>query len=369
MNLLEISNNLTFYRSIAGTIYALVSILLAGFLFAFAFQLILFLFINVVVQSKNIQDGDDDPNTVFYYVATFFSIPIFLIGISSMMAFASTFVSEAWSGGHLIRSVIGAPELVKELLYFVFFLIIPAMTLAVEYFMGSNRPWRTTCYAWACGASIVFVLFIVATVWCEVAACFRLADIHYEHLDDYPPLQKLLMRILDAILIVQSDRYSGTQVEQYFITGDDEVPETERGRGYSFSDAFDPIHVKRSIYTRITQLGCLNFLYETLDPPRRVYGVEEVTDVRTYNPLSDTIKNAVQFLSHNLSTTFNSLRTKVLPFVTTHSWSLEGAFCSSSRKRRIITAKGSDALTPEQVMTSAVCNVVGSLVMIITGEF
>jgi len=319
------------------TAYALIALLLFGFAFALSFQIILFLFVKLAAEGRAANAEYNDENATeegiailtFQLVSTILSTPVLLFGFSSLMAIATTFVSEAWSGGHLIRAVIGAPTILKEILYFVFFILTPATTFLVSLFLRVETPWEYACYAWIVAVATLFGIFGLAIVWCEVAACFRLISIHYGEDGDVNKLRKLILYIRRAILLVQTQKYSGTKQEQYLVSGDDEPPEG----GYTFSENHEPSSVSHSLYTRITQLGCCGCMFETLDQPKRTYSIEEVRDV--------------------------------LPFITSHSWSLERMFCTSKRQRKIITAKGPASLERSQILASAACNIVGTVLIIV----
>jgi len=312
--------------------YTLASLLIFGFALILSFQIILFLFAQLAVEALDASDDSSFTMPDLFFLSTTLSTPVFLFGFSSLMAIATTFVAEAWSGGRLIRAVIGAPAVLKEVMYFVFFLLIPALTLICSLFARVETPWEYTCYAWLASVLTAFVVFVLAIVRCEIIACFRLISIHYEDLEEGEAIsyfKRILRKVRRSVLLVQTQKYSGQKDEQYLITGEDEAPKG----GYTFSDKHNPTLTKKSFYTYITELGCLQFMYETVDPPMRIYSIEEVIDV--------------------------------LPFITTQSWSLESMFCTSNRKRKIITAKGPSALRPDQIISSSVCNILGSLIIII----
>jgi len=321
------------------TAYTLISLLLFGFAFALSFQIILFLFIRLAVEGRAAtQDYEDEDATeseiavsTFKLVSTLLSTPVFLFGFSSLMAIATTFVSEAWSGGHLIRAVIGAPTLLKEILYFVVFILVPAIVFITALFLRIESPWEWACYGWIISVTILFFIYGLAIVWCEVAACFRLISIHFNDDSDgnATVMGRAMLYIRRAILLVQTQKYSGTKHEQYLVSGDDVAPDG----GYTFSEEHEPSSVSRSLYTRITQLGCCGCMFEALDSPKRTYCIEEVRDV--------------------------------MPFITTHTWSLETMFCTGKRSRKIITAKGPAALERSQILSSAACNIVGTTLIIV----
>lgn len=312
--------------------YSLIALLNFGYAFALSFQIILFLFVHLANEANIASNGSEDSQRQLFALdvaSTLLSIPVFLFGFSSLMAIASTFVAEAWSGGFLIRAVFKAPPVVTELLYFVFFLLIPLSTFFSALYAGLNNPWEIATYAWLGCVAFVFCCFGLAVVWCEVSACFKLVSIHYGD-DDGTELSSCFSKIRCAILLVQTHRYSGEKHEQYLVT-DTCVPP---GGGFTFSDKHDPTYTRKSIYSHIAQLGCFRFMYETIDPPERTYSIEEVLDD--------------------------------LRFITRNSWSLEGMFFSSSRRQKIISVQGPSALTGTQVLSTFACNIFGTILIIVT---
>ena len=310
-------------------LYTLVSLLLFGYLFAFSFQTLLFVFIKLATEARQASD-EYDPYMFVSVATTLLSAPMFLYGFSSLMALATTFVSEAWSGGNLFRAVIGFPSAVKETMYCVLLLLLPAMTLVGSLFARIDRVWEITCYAWVAGVIFMFALFAIAIVWVEVATCFRLLSIHFRNDEDDRDgtfLNELLRNALRSILIVQRQKYCGKQYEQYIVTGDDVSPDG----GYTFSDK-KPNQISKSIYTRIVELECLRFMFDKI-PAKRMYSLEEVLDV--------------------------------MPFITQQTWSLEAMFCIRSRTRTILTAKGPSALKSSQIISSFTCSIIAAVTLIL----
>lgn len=307
-------------------LYTLVSLLLFGFLFALSFQSILFVFIKLATDSRTAAENQDS-FAIIKVVASLFSAPMFLYGFSSLMAIATTFVMEAWSGGNLFRSVIGFPEAVREALYCVLLLFLPALTLVGSFFARFDNAWEYACYAWFMGVTFLFCIFAFAIVWVEVCTCFRLISIHFCNSREDRRDGKFLRNVARAVLITQRRKYSGEQHEQYLVTGDDRAPEG----GYTFGDK-KPTLISKSLYTRITELSCFRFMFEKI-PSKRIYSLEEVLDV--------------------------------MPFLTDQTWSLETMFCIRNRNRKIVTAKGPSALKSSQMMSSFTCNIIGSVILIL----
>jgi lipase ATG15 len=304
--------------------YTLISLLIFGYVFALCFQIILFLFLNLPVDA-GLTSGNADQDSL-KVISTLLSVPVFLFGLSSLMAIGSTFVADCWSGGHLVRAVFTFPVIISEIIYFTFFLLIPALTFIIALFAHSEHPWEVCCYVWIATTAFTFCCFGLAIVWTEVSTCFLLLSIHYNDNDEDT---NILLQIQRSILLMQTQKYSGKKEEEYLVSGEDIAPDG----GYTFSEVHQPMQVKRSLYTRLTQMKCLRFMWEPLDPIKRIYSIEEVRDV--------------------------------LPFLTNHNWSLESMFCSGRRSRRIISARGPSALSTDQVMASFICNIIGTIFIII----
>ncbi|OEU08431.1 hypothetical protein FRACYDRAFT_212694 [Fragilariopsis cylindrus CCMP1102] len=304
--------------------YTLISLLIFGYTFALCFQIILFLFLNLPVDAGlTTGSPDQELNKV---ISTLLSVPVFLFGLSSLMAIGTTFVADSWSGGYLVRAVFTLPVVISEIIYFTFFLLMPALTFIIALCLQLENPWEVCCYVWIATTAFTFCCFGLAIVWTEVSTCFLLLSIHYNDNDEDT---NVLLQIQRSILIMQTQKYSGKKEEEYLVSGEDIAP----NGGYTFSEVHQPMQVKRSLYTRLTQMKCLQFMWEPLDPVKRIYSIEEVRDV--------------------------------LPFVTNHNWSLERMFCSGIRSRQVISAKGPSALSTDQVMASLICNIIGTIFIIL----
>ena len=75
--------------------YTLVAVLMMGFLFVLCFQILLFLFVNLPVTVGETAGSSIRPEE---FIGTVLSIPLFLHSMGSVMAYASTFVTDTWNG-------------------------------------------------------------------------------------------------------------------------------------------------------------------------------------------------------------------------------------------------------------------------------
>ena len=201
-------------------------------------------------------------------------------------------------------------------LWFSFISSVPNKIFCVHIY--DVFRWEVTCRVWCLSVALVFCNFGLGVVYREVQACFQLVSIYWSEEHDAGTVWHKARR---AILLTTMQRYSGHKNEQYLVTGEDVAPEG----GFTFSDEHKPKQSKRGLYTRLTEMKCLGCMFDNIDPPKRLYTIEEVRDI--------------------------------LPFVTRYNWSLESMFCRKGRERGIVSAKGPSALTADQVTASVICNV------------
>ena len=308
--------------------YLSVALLMFGGCFVVTFQIILFLFVKVAIQGKLAAETvyDDGSTDVWPIipglVGTILSCPIFLYGFSNLMGMATTFVGESWNGGDLIRSLMGLKKpVMREIVFFFFFILVPVVTYIVCVFKKVERPWEITIYAWATSVLVAFSLFCFGVVSREFKNAYRLITIHHEDEKGF------FAKTKRSFLIVLREKYSGTVQEQYVVNGDESVPIG----GFTFSERKYNDRSK-SLYTRITEARCLKRMFDILDQPKRVYSVDEIIDE--------------------------------LPFLTKNTWSLETTFCMGNKERTIMAVKGHSAVRFSQVFASAVCNIGGTLLAI-----
>ena len=312
----------------------LVALFLVGFLFVFCFQVLIFLFPALIVDV-----GVTSQNSIFNVanvIATLLSIPIFLVGIATLMSIGTTFVQDAWNGGILIRSAIGLSKLVIELFYTTSFLIVPIFTFCVALLVKSNSPWKVAARAWAISVLVVFIIFSVAVTYRELKACFEMVLIYYgSDIDgEGSTWKRWLLLARRAALLSQAAHLSGTRQENYLVSGGEEPPEG----GYSQSPDYRPTRVSTDFLGHLTSMsqGCCPEewrIYDVLDPPVRLYTTEDVRDI--------------------------------LPFLTKHNWSLEAVCCQKRKSALISAAKGPSALSQRQMQMSVVCSFVGGAILML----
>ena len=262
-------------------------------------------------------------------VSTLLSFPVMLYGMSSLMAMGSAFVVDTWNGGVLFKST------ALEMVYMTVFLVVPILTFTVSLMAKSEQAWRIAALTWAGLVSALFAVFGLAVTYREAKACFWLVEKHFnldqsnESSEEQGKWKRWMTIAKKALLLTQSARYSGTRNERYHVAGHDNVGDLDGGGSFSSSPDHSPVETNMSLYSRITALSFWP-MFETLDPPKRVYRSEEVHDI--------------------------------LPFMTKHNWSMQKMWCTGdSRRRSVIVARGPAALTADQVKYAALCSVTSTV--------
>lgn len=302
--------------------YTLVSLLLLGFLFVFCFQVVLFLFLNLpVAGGATLSQAFDGVKLI----GTLLSMPLFIHAMGSIMSIATAFCSDTWNGHPLFRAVMDWPAVAVEWLCFIVFLGIPAFTIMLTLFMGKGNWWELSAGTWMICVFCFFLVFCLAVAFREFTACMELValmDIRNESVEE-TKWQRWKRVGRRAVLLSQTQRYSGYRDERYLVNGKDNYPD----KGYALSEEFTPLQTKMSLYSKFTALSCVNSIFVKADPPTRRYTLEEIRDI--------------------------------VPFITNHNWSLEKMYCRNTRSRVIYAANGKDALDPNQVRSNLVCTIVG----------
>jgi len=203
----------------------------------------------------------------------------------------SAFVVDTYNGSALFRSTI------VEIVYMCVFLVIPTLTFAISLMARDEEPWRKTAGVWASMVGITFCFWGLAVTWKQVKSCFWLVE-KFFHQDDEPSEEdtpsgygvvdsqdarlikewKRLLKIANqALILTQTARYSGKKKQRFHFK--------ERSDG-ALSLGHTPMETSIGLYSRLTALSfcpkSLN-MFETLDPPKRIYSSEEVRDIMPFS--------------------------------------------------------------------------------------
>lgn len=346
----------SFGQIILRIFYTIIAIFMAGFLFVFCFQVILFILMNLPVESGASELSDLDGSVL---AGTFFAIPLLLYGMAGAMTLASAFVIDTWHGGPLVRSLTNWSPVVREWVAFTVFLGVPALALVVSLLSKRDNWWEMTARVWIVCVTVAFTAFCLGVVLREVVMCWLVVAEHDEYLSNQdqepefktgdsdnaevgqsqrtlPSTPKGWIEVLhQSFLISQAHRYAGVRENRYTVSGKKvavDVGASYDGH-YSYSDNTIHDKTKRSLYSRFVSLPFLNLFFERLDPPQRLFTVQEIRDVE--------------------------------PILTRQNWSLEKMCCRDSRRSTIMAARGPASLRYRQAWSSFACSIIGSLLVLL----
>jgi len=304
--------------------YSLVSVFVGGFIFIFCLMLLLFLFVDLA--SKVGAGEHKSSQTVIGFVGALLSVPVFVYGLSSMMAMVASFVGDTWNGHTFLRTFGNWKVVITEWISFTIFLGIPLVTMTITLFAKLDDWWAVSLLTWFSSILALFVFFAACLLFYDISACLYLI----EHVDDphfgqVPDSKwKILVLMRQAILLRQVYQWSGDVKKNFTIAGKMDTTEDNFAKGRDASSEY------MSLYDHATQLNCCGKFFTEVNPPKRIYSLEEVLGIS--------------------------------PFITSRSWSLEKIFCRDRKRTRAVTViTGPSALTPEQFKSSFACAILGGL--------
>ena len=102
---------------------------------------------------------------------------------------------------------------------------------------------------------------------------------------------------------------------------------------YCVSENATQDRTKKSLYSRFVGMSLFERIFDKLDPPERLFTVDEIRDVES--------------------------------ILTRQNWSLEKMCCRDSRRSTIMAARGPASLRYRQALSSFACSIVGSLLILL----
>jgi hypothetical protein len=194
------------------------------------------------------------------------------------------------------------------------------MTLMICLMSRNEEPWRITALTWAILIFITFAVWSLAVTYKEIKACFMLVDRLFPLEEEEPNTFMRFMKIANrALLVTQTERYSGTRRQRYLVAGDDLT------NNYTESE-LTPVESRTSFFSRLVSLKCCSKMktFDTVDPPRKVLEPDEIMGYQ--------------------------------PVMTKNNWSMQKFWCSGdSHIRTLLVTGGPSALSDDQMKFSILC--------------
>uniref|UniRef100_A0A7S3PDK4 Fungal lipase-type domain-containing protein n=1 Tax=Amphora coffeiformis TaxID=265554 RepID=A0A7S3PDK4_9STRA len=303
--------------------YALVAVLMMGFLLIFCLQVLLFLFVSLVMEGGL---SSKQKLNVFHLLGAILSIPVFIYGLASALTMASEFVLDTWGGHQFFRSILRWSAVFIDWYSFFAFLGIPLGVMVFEMF-HSEHFWERTALTWFVCVGVSYCLFCLGVFVLEIWGSLELLSHHPDYALIELNIKQVGKFLKRAILLRQLHTYCGVRTRTFFIEGSQALPTP--------NDSYDESHLadhefsKESIswYCRFTQKLSDDWFLE-YPRPKRQFNIEDVLDREV--------------------------------FVTDSTWSLEKLFCRRSKARTVMVVNGPSAVEDSQVVSSFLCAVIGN---------
>ena len=253
--------------------YALVTVLMMGFLLIFCLQVLLFLFVSLVMEGGL---SSKQSLNVFHLLGVIFSIPIFIYGLSSALTMASEFVMDTWEGHTFFRTILRWSSVFIDWYCFIAFLGIPICVMMYEMFV-SEHFWERTALTWFACVTFTYCIFCLGVFVFEIWGALELLSHHPDHGLIDLHIRRVGKFLKRAILLRQLHSYCGVRNRTFFIEGGSALPTANDS--YDQSELADHEYSAESIslYSRFTQRMPDNWFYE-YERPKRQFNIEDVLD-------------------------------------------------------------------------------------------
>ncbi len=261
---------------------------------------------------------------IFRFLGTMCAIPVFVYGFSTMLTVWQFFISESWNGFPFLRNIVtDIDDIFIEWVTMIMMIGAPVVALVINLFRKSEQFWENTILVWYISVSLFFAFFAVLVVYCEIETSwfiiFKNAEYGVGHSSGW---SKVKYFVGHALKRTQEKHYCGykekpemKKISAIVVDGKDSAQNT--------SDiAFHSGKIWVRWYTRLTQQACLSPFFEPIQPPRKVFSVDDILSNRR--------------------------------FFTKDTWSIEKSLCSRSFAQNILVTKGSGALKKSQIISTVV---------------
>jgi len=313
----QVSPGLTVLRSI----YSVMAVFMGGFLFILGFDILLFLFIHLVsVFNENQGIGIAD------FVASFFSVPVFVYSLAFAMTLVTSFVVDTFYGNPFIRSF-GLGVVFTEWMAFVFYLGVPLLTFIATLFMGKPNWWEISLLTWFVSVLTFWCIFSACVFYFEVTQCLKLERDRHEEKDAIGQMGWLektrywLGKAKDATKRTMRIRLSGKETKYKKQKGE-ETPEYDDRHNSCPVGLFSLLTMKLPCYTQ----------FDDEEQKKKIRTLGEVLGFTSY--------------------------------ITRYSWSLDKLFCrTGGTTSSIFLTSGEARVSERQIYSSITCRIIGNLLI------
>jgi hypothetical protein len=239
------------------------------------------------------------------FFGTLLAIPVVMYGLSSVLTVAGFFVMETWNGFPFLHTVGNLHEILVDWVTLVMMLGAPILVMIGSLFAKLENWWSISFYTWFSSMSVFFFVFTLVVIYYEIQAAWLIV----EELNEKSRMS-IFFFLSDCVQRRQHSVWCGHQDKVRISSMDDDELEP------SFS-------LFTRCYTWLTLAKWCGCLFEVVDPPERIYSLDEILGRRR--------------------------------FVSRYNWSMERVLCGNRRNENIAVIRGPAALKMSQVVSSLVC--------------
>jgi hypothetical protein len=193
------------------------------------------------------------------------------------LVIAGHYIIDTWEGHFLAKQFIFKKfsDVAVDWVFFFFFLFCPLLVMCVTLFMQYENWWSITSITWFTFVLAFYILFCFNVVYYEVKAAWQFCKNRSDA--DCDNWKSILKR---CFMLRQIYTYGGKKKESFIAKTI--FRSTEDTEDVDKSEIYEDSHTKSTgIWTRITETYLSSF-FTTLDPPRRLYTMEDVQDYRPF---------------------------------------------------------------------------------------
>ena len=321
-------NDVSTGQQIVNGMYAIMSLLFAGFLFSFCLQILLYMALEMIIESGKTSIS---PNT---HRVTFVGVAIGMFGFaasfSQAMVIAVQFIGDALEDHPLAKkfflSRIKHGSVILEWFFVSCYILIPSLVTIGALFAERDDWWFYTGITWFVCVLVYFIYFASNIIYFEVRAAWRFFINASDKESD-----KFLPNLKRKLLSRQKEKYSGKARIHYLarnaFEGSDATDRSEHGANEASKS------LSYSLWTKLS-MRLPNSLFQVLEEPVQTYTIDDVQDYR--------------------------------PYMTNNTWGLEKVFCRPPNSRFVLIVGGPGAVTRGQLMSNLICTIVTFCIIILS---
>jgi len=196
---------LTIGERLLRVVFALVSFVFFGFVFAASVAVLLHLFLGIVTDIEDAEEANTFGAKAF---GAILSVPVFVYALSSAVTLAAGLVLDAWDGFLFLELIGWWPRLINEWFSILVVFFVPVLAMSIALLVQDDDWWRIGLLALFSGTAGVYLVYASAVLFYEVQASIFIVA----HNDSVSSLASVLekMIMIRMVHLLSIYRYEST---------------------------------------------------------------------------------------------------------------------------------------------------------------